>query len=252
MERLESWKGRRVLVTGGASGMGRATVLKLAARGAEVIALDRNRDLLEELARSNSAGSIIPLECDLADAETISRAFKQVGPLNAAVNAAAIGQEYLPLEQTDLRTIDQLIAINFRAVALCMQEELPLIRKSGGGAIVNLSSGGGVRGAPGVAVYSAVKHAVLGLTKSVSAEVAREGIRVNAVCPGLTDTPMLRSLTQYEGADPALVDQMVNTVPLGRTAQPEEIADAILWVLGSGASYVVGACIAVDGGVTAV
>jgi NAD(P)-dependent dehydrogenase (short-subunit alcohol dehydrogenase family) len=251
MKDVESWEGRRVLVTGGASGMGKATVLKLVERGAEVIAVDRNREALDEIAAS-SGGAVIPMECDLADHEAISRMFKQVGPINAAVNAAAVGQQFLTLERTDLKTIDQLIAVNFRAVALCMQEELPLIRKCGGGSIVNLSSGGGVRGAAGVSVYSAVKHAVLGLTRSVSAEVAHEGIRVNAVCPGLTDTPMLRAMIQGNSADPDMADKLVHSVPIGRIAQADEIADAIIWLIGNNATYVVGAAIAVDGGVTAV
>jgi NAD(P)-dependent dehydrogenase (short-subunit alcohol dehydrogenase family) len=156
------------------------------------------------------------------------------------------------LEQMDLATLDRLIAINFRAVALCMQAELPLLRANGGGAIVNLSSGGGVRGAPGLSIYCAVKHAVLGLTKSVAAEVARDGIRVNAVCPGLTDTPMLRELIDYPGADPEIFNHMLQGTPLGRLARPEEMADAIMWLIGDHASYVIGASIAVDGGVTAV
>jgi len=136
--------------------MGRQTVLKLAARGAEVIALDRNRGgLAKVVAAAASAGCVIPVECDLADASSISRAFHEVGALDAAVNAAAIGHQALPLEKLDLRTIDQVIAINLRGVALCMREELGLIRMRGrGGAIVNLSSSGGLRGSAGMSIHT--------------------------------------------------------------------------------------------------
>jgi NAD(P)-dependent dehydrogenase (short-subunit alcohol dehydrogenase family) len=242
-------------VTGGASGIGRATVLKAVAQGAEVIALDRNRAGLEQLAAAAPpGGSIIPLECDLADAISVARAFKTVGPIDAAVNAAAIGQPPAPIDQIDLAIMDQLIAINLRGVALCMREEVPLIRARGkGGAIVNLSSSGGLRGAANMSIYCAVKHGVIGLTRSVAAEVVREGIRVNAVCPGLTDTPMLRGWAAETGASAdELVAQMARSKPMGRCGQPEEVADAIIWLIGDSASYVAGAVISVDGGITAI
>lgn len=248
----DNWEDRRIVVTGGASGIGRATVLKLAALGAEVIALDRNGAALKRVVAEVAAGKVFPLECDLAQPNAISRAFAQVDPIDAAVNAAGIGQDYKPLQEIDLATIDQIIAINFRAVALCNQAQLPLIRARGGGAIVNVSSGAGLHGAAGLSIYSAVKHAVLGLTRSVAAEVAAEGIRVNAVCPGMTDTPMLRALVEFPDADPEIVNQMKRSIPAGRPARPEEIADVIIWLIGGGASYVVGAAIVVDGGVTAV
>ena len=249
---VESWEGRKAMVTGGASGIGRATVLKLAALGAEVIALDHNGEALENVAAEAGTGNVVPLTCDLGHAAEIIGAFAQIGPLDAAVNAAAVGQDHRMLEKMDLATIDRLIAVNFRAVALCNQAQLPRIRARGGGAIVNVSSGGGVRGSAGLSVYCAVKHAVVGLTRSIAAEVAAEGIRVNAVCPGITDTPMLHALVESSGADPEIVQRMRLGIPMKRLARPEEVADAILWLLGGGASYVVGAAIAVDGGVTAV
>jgi NAD(P)-dependent dehydrogenase (short-subunit alcohol dehydrogenase family) len=231
--------------------MGRATVLKLAALGAEVIALDRSQAGLDEVAAS-SAGTIATVQCDLSDPAEITRAFERVGSLDAAVNAAAIGQLPLPIEQIDLATMDKLIAINFRAVALCIQAELPLIRARGRGAIVNLSSAGGLRGAAGMSVYCAVKHAVMGLTRSVAAEVAAEGIRVNAICPGLTDTPMLQELDSALSASAGVMDRMIEGVPMRGLGQADEVADAIIWLIGDSASYVAGAAISVDGGTTAV
>jgi NAD(P)-dependent dehydrogenase (short-subunit alcohol dehydrogenase family) len=248
----DDWEDRRIVVTGGASGIGRATVLKLAALGAEVIALDRNSAALTNVVAEATAGKIVPLECDLVRPDAISQAFAQIDPIDAAVNAAGIGQDHQALEQIDLDTMDDLIAINFRAVALCNQAQLPLIRGRGGGAIVNVSSGLGLRGSAGLSIYSALKHAVLGLTRSVAAEVVSEGIRVNAVCPGATDTPMLRSSVESSGGDREILNQMARRIPAERLAQPEEVADVVVWLIGGGSSYVVGAAIAVDGGATAV
>jgi NAD(P)-dependent dehydrogenase (short-subunit alcohol dehydrogenase family) len=250
MKDEENWTGRRVLVTGGASGLGRATVAAFVERGAEVVALDRNQRGLAELAEMASRDRVItPIECNVADPDDIKRAFAKVGPLDAAANVAAIGQEPLPVEKLDLATIDDIMAVNFRGVLLCMQQELPLIRQRGrGGAIVNISSGGGLKGAPSLSAYVASKHAVVGLTRSVAAEVVKEGIRVNVICPGLMDTPMFRA----SNFAPELIDQMVQAMPIGRFARPAEVAEAIVWLAGDRSSYIVGAAIAVDGGATAV
>jgi NAD(P)-dependent dehydrogenase (short-subunit alcohol dehydrogenase family) len=250
MKNNENWEGRRVLVTGAASGLGRATVLAFAGRGADVVALDLNeRGLAEVVEAVSRVGAVTPILCNVADAADVKRAFSGVGPLDAAANVAAIGQEPGPVELVDPDAFDRIMAINVRGVFLCIQQELPLIRQHGrGGAIVNVSSSGGLTGAPYVAPYITSKHAVVGLTRSVGAEVAKEGIRVNAICPGLMDTPMFRS----SNFTPEQLNQMLQMKPIGRFAQPEEVAEAIVWLSGSGASYVVGAAIAVDGGVTAV
>jgi NAD(P)-dependent dehydrogenase (short-subunit alcohol dehydrogenase family) len=254
MQDLEYWADRRALVTGGASGMGRSTVQALLARGAEVIALDRDARGLAELAENKgSSGRLVTIECDLADPDAITRAFAQVGPLDVAINAAAVGHNVTPLDQIDFATLDRVIAVNFRGLLLCVQQEIPLIRQRGrGGAIINVSSGGGLKGAAGLSVYCATKHAVIGLTRSVSAEVAREGIRVNAVCPGTTDTPMLHAGAGAPGAIADYLDHIVAATPIGRLGKPEEIADAILWLAGPHSSFVVGAAIVADGGSTAV
>jgi NAD(P)-dependent dehydrogenase (short-subunit alcohol dehydrogenase family) len=250
MKDAESWAGRRVLVTGGASGLGRATVAAFLDRGAEVVVLDRDQRGLDEVVQTASRDQvIIPIMCDLADPADIERAFAQVGPLDAAANVAAIGHPPLPVDKIDLATIDNILAINVRGVLLCVQQELALIRQHGrGGAIVNVSSGGGLKGAPQMSAYCASKHAVVGLTRSVAAEVAGEGIRVNVVCPGTMDTPMFRA----SNFSPEQVAQMMKGKPLERFGRPEEVAEAIVWVAGDRASYMVGAAIAVDGGVTAV
>jgi NAD(P)-dependent dehydrogenase (short-subunit alcohol dehydrogenase family) len=250
MSDIESWAGRRVLVTGGASGLGRATVGIFLERGAEVIALDRDQQGLAEVAKAAPSGStLVTLSCNVADADDVKRVFADVGPLDAAANVAAIGQQPIPIEQADPETFDRIMAVNVRGIFLCMQQELALIRPHGrGGSIVNVSSSGGLTGAPYVHAYIAAKHAVVGLTRSVAVEVAKEGIRVNAVCPGLMDTPMFRAsnFTQEQ------LDQMLQMKPIGRFAQPEEVAEAIVWLSGKRASFMVGAAVAVDGGVTAV
>jgi NAD(P)-dependent dehydrogenase (short-subunit alcohol dehydrogenase family) len=251
MRDSENWADRRVLVTGGASGIGRATVLALLERGAEVVALVRDPGRLSGMAAGD--GALVPIACDLADPDAIARAFAQAGPVDAAINAAAVGQNVTPVEQIDLATIDQLIGVNFRALILCMQQEIRLIRERGrGGAIVNVSAGGGLKGTAGFSLYCATKHAVVGLTRSVAAEVAREGIRVNVVCPGATDTPMLQARQNGPGAVDGFLDRVANAAPVGRLGQPEEIADVILWLAGTHSSYVVGAAISADGGTTAV
>jgi NAD(P)-dependent dehydrogenase (short-subunit alcohol dehydrogenase family) len=249
MKGEESWAGRRVLVTGGASGLGRATVAEFAERGAEVVVLDRDQRGLAELAEMASGDRVItPIICNLADPEDVKHAFSKVGPLDAAANVAAIGHLPLTIENLDLETIDNILTINVRGVMLCMQQELPLIRQRGGGAIVNVASSGGLKGAPGMSAYCASKHAVVGLTRAVAAEVAREGIRVNVICPGLMDTPMFRS-SNFTSEQ---VEQMMRGKPIGRFGRPEEVAEAIVWAAGERSSYMIGATIAVDGGVSAV
>ncbi|MDB5584064.1 MAG: Short-chain dehydrogenase/reductase [Bradyrhizobium sp.] len=250
MSDAESWAGRRVLVTGAASGVGRATALAFVERSAEVVALDKDGDGLADLATvPTRERAISTIRCDLADAADIARAFAEAGPLNAAANVAGIGQRPTTIEELDLKTIDAILSVNVRSMLLCMQHEIRLIRqRGGGGAIVNVSSGGGFRGAPGLSAYIASKHAVIGLTRSVAAEVAREGIRVNVVCPGALDTPMFRA-AQFT---PAEVDRIARSKPLGRLGRPEEIAEAIVWAAGDRASYMAGAVLAVDGGFSAI
>jgi len=254
MHDSDNWADRRVLITGGASGIGRATLLALLERGAEVVALVRDPGKLSDVVASgNGAGTLALIECDLGDPGALMQAFARVGPVDVAINSAAAGQNVTPIEQIDLATIDLLINVNFRALLLCMQHEVQLIRQRGrGGAIVNVSAGGGLRGTAGFSLYCATKHAVVGLTRSVAAEVAKEGIRVNVVCPGATDTAMLHARENGPGAMADFMDKVAGATPIGRVARPEEIADAILWLAGSNSSYVVGAALSADGGATAV
>jgi NAD(P)-dependent dehydrogenase (short-subunit alcohol dehydrogenase family) len=246
MKGATDWVDRHVLVTGGASGVGRATVAAFAECGATVIALDRDEDGLAQIASQHRL--VTPIACDLANPADIKRAFAKVDRLDVAANVAAIGHPPLPVEMLDLETIDNILAINVRSVLLCVQQELALIRRSGrGGAIVNIASSGGLKGAPGMSAYCASKHAVVGLTRSVAIEVAKENIRVNVICPGSMDTPMFRT-SNFTSQQ---VDQMMKAKPAGRFGRPEEIAEAILWVASDQASYMMGAVLAVDGGSSA-
>lgn len=250
MSIADEWIGRRVLVTGGASGLGRATVLAFSGLGAEVVALDKNSEGLMELAEIAPQGrAITHIVCDIADPMDIKRAFGQIGPLDAAANVAAIGQRPTPVENLDVSTFDNIMAVNVRGMLLCIQQEIALIRQRGrGGAIVNVASGGGLRGAPGLSAYIASKHAVVGLTRSVAAEVAREGIRVNVICPGTMDTQMFRA-SEFTAER---VEQVMRAMPLGRFGSPEEVAESIVWAASDRASYMVGAALSIDGGFSAI
>ncbi|MGH8856137.1 MAG: SDR family oxidoreductase, partial [Telluria sp.] len=171
------------------------------------------------------------------------------GRLDIAVNNAAVDEEGAPLADGDEEQFDRIMAANVKGVWLCMKYQLRQMLKQGGGAIVNLSSVSGLVGAPNRAVYAASKHAVVGLTKSAAAEYARDGIRINALCPSGVKTPML---ARFADRDPAAEKKLKASHPMGRFAESAEVANAALWLASEGASYVNGHELVVDGGFTAV
>jgi len=251
MNQQKSFENSVVLVTGGASGIGEATAKAFGARGAQVIISDIQDDRGGRVASQiqEQGGRAEFVRCDVADRASVGALFDRIrsgyGKLDVAFNNA--GTEGTPSLLGDAkpenwkRTLD----INLNGVFYCMQEELPLMLKQGGGVIVNCASIAGVRGFAGSGAYVASKHAVVGLTRSTALDYATRNIRINAVCPGVIETPMIERYTQgskqaYEG--------LKGMEPVGRMGRPEEIASAVLWLAQKDAAFVTGTEIIVDGG----
>jgi NAD(P)-dependent dehydrogenase (short-subunit alcohol dehydrogenase family) len=249
-----SFENKVALVTGAASGMGLATAEAFAEAGAAVALVDINEVAVRKIAeRLVGAGyKAIAITCDVTDEPQVKRMVERTvsafGRLDAAFNNA--GVQSLAVETADATTeeFDRVNAINLRSVWLCMKYELLEMRKQESGAIVNNSSIGGLIGIPGRAIYHATKHGVIGLTKSAALEYAARGIRINAICPGAVETPMVASMIAKE---PETMKDITKEQPIGRLGKPEEIASAVLWLCSPGAGFVIGHALAVDGGYTA-
>ncbi len=249
----ESFNDKVALVTGAASGIGLATAKAFAEAGAAVTLAD----IHEDGARSAAQGLVaaghkaIGVRCDVADeaqvAAMVKRTVERFGRLDAAFNNAGMQSPLADTADVSAGDFDRVTAVNQRGVWSCMKHELLWMREQGSGAIVNCSSMGGLVGAVGRGVYRATKHAVLGLTKCAALEYAARGIRINAVCPGIVETPMV---TDMLVSQPEAMKQLMQEQPIGRLARPEEIAAAVLWLCGAGSSFVIGHALAVDGGYT--
>lgn len=242
------------LVTGAASGLGLATAKAFAESGASVVLADWNETAVHAAARDLAAKGhkTLAVRCDVSDDAQVEamvrRTVDAFGRLDAAYNNAGVQNVLANAADQTREDFDRVIGINLRGVWSCMKEELRHMRTQGSGAIVNCSSLGGLVGGAERGIYHAAKHGVLGLTKSAALEWASKGIRINAVCPGLIQTPMSDEM-RAAGQGPAL-DAMLKGVPIGRVGRPEEIADAVLWLCSDAASLVIGHALAVDGGVT--
>ena len=247
-----SFENQVALVTGAASGIGLATARAFAKAGAAVALADsdeyRARAAADEIVAAGSRA--VAIRCNVAELgeveamveETVSR----FGRLDLAFNNAGVQNILAETADATPEDFDRVHSVNLRGLWACMKYELRQMRRQGSGAIVNCSSIGGRVGGAGRGTYHAAKDGVLGLTKSAALEYAARGIRVNAVCPGLIWTPMVDQMV--ESGQKEAMDAIISAVPMGRPGRPEEIADAVLWLCGSAASYVTGQSISVDGG----
>jgi NAD(P)-dependent dehydrogenase (short-subunit alcohol dehydrogenase family) len=246
----DSLKGKVALVTGGATGIGRAAAVAFARRGASVMIADVAIDAAEESAKlARAAGAKVEVvRCDVSRADEVDAMVKttveRFGGLDCAFNNAGIEGTLKPLTEYPRALVEKVISINLLGVYWCLQAEIPVMATRGGGAIVNTASVAGLVGAGLFSAYVASKHGVVGLTKSAAIEVSRQGIRVNAVCPGVIQTPMLDRLAVEI---PGVTDSLGNAAPIGRLGTAEEVAEAVLWLCSPSASYVTGHALAVDG-----
>lgn len=244
---------KTALVTGATGGMGRAITAALAAAGANVMASDMSPDAGAALVES-SAGSVAFVAADVADAaqveHMVTHTVERFGSLDMAVNAAAIEFETVPLAQCADDDFDRMMSVNTRGVFTCMKHQIQAMLASGsGGSVVNIASTNSFRPQHDQPAYTASKHAVLGLTRSAAFDYAGHGVRVNAICPGAIDTPMLRTAIERRNRD---ADETARRLsPLGRFGRPDEIASAAMWLCSDASSFTTGHALAVDGGMLA-
>src|SRR5881296_3876100 len=250
----ETLTGKVAFVTGAGGGIGRATAMAFAREGASVVVADVSEKDNQRTARmiEEQGGRALAVRCDVTRAEDVKAALDKTveafGRLDFAFNNAGIEpRKPAPTAEYEEAEWNRIIDTNLRGVFLCMKHEIPLILKQGGGAVVNTSSGVGIVGIKGSPAYTAAKHGVIGLTRAAALDYAAQNIRVNAVCPGYIDTPMMGRFT---GGTPEGRAKVISEEPIGRMGRPEEIANAVLWLCSDAASFVVGHAMVVDGGQT--
>jgi len=247
----KKWDGRVALVTGGAAGIGRATALAFARNGANIVIADLNAaDAGDTIHLLDEHGvDAMFVQCDVSKDDDVkhlmSEIMKRFGRLDFAFNNAGIEGEMGSLHSASEDNWFKTIDVNLHGVWRCMREEIPVMLETGSGAIVNCASIAGLRGFAGLAAYVASKHGVVGLSKAAALEYASQGLRINAVCPGVIHTSMIDRVT---GGDSAIEKQYISMEPIGRMGDPDEVAAAVIWLCAAEASFVTGIALPVDGG----
>ena len=243
---------KTAMVTGAGSGIGRSSALAFAQEGASVLVSDINVQGGEETVNmiQELKGKAHFFQCDVSQSaqveKLIEKTIRTFGRLDYAVNNAGVSMRPASTVELDEAEWDRVIGINLKSVWLCMKYEIPQMQKIGGGVIINISSLAGIRGKEGTLAYTASKHGIIGMTKTAALEYAKEGIRINAICPGLTESGMTAGLDHH----PEIAQKLITQIPMGHMGQSQNIADAVVWLCDNTASFITGHILVVDGGQT--
>jgi NAD(P)-dependent dehydrogenase (short-subunit alcohol dehydrogenase family) len=248
------FEGKVALVTGAASGLGKATAIMFAARGAKVVVSDMSVEAGEQVVADINAkgGEAIFVACNVTKEDEVnalvSKTVSHFGKLDYGINNAGIGGLWTPTHKYPTDNFEQVMAVNSTGVFFCMRAEIQQMLAQGFGSIVNVSSVSGLVGFPNNLAYATSKHAVIGLTKTAALEYAKKGIRVNAVCPVFTITPLVEGMFEFIGD---FKDKLEAAIPMKRFGQPDEVAETIVWLSSDAASFITGHALPIDGGMVA-